>query len=215
MNIFSKRFVSLRMMSVSLCLILANAALASGTADAEKPGSTTKAKAESPQEDTEAQGSGIFKRIDESGRVTFTDQPSARKEKNAKEVELKEAHFYTQPKTSTTSALKKERKKKEEEKAEKPYQIWFTSPGADEKIGPATKSLNVKVRANRYTPHYLRYRLYWDGTAYGNDSSSGAFSIPLNLRSRGKRSFYAELINTRDNKVVTRSQTMSVFVIRP
>lgn len=166
------------------------------------------------QSDEEERGSGIYKSVDKNGKIIFTDQPSSRKLPDVEEVELKDATYYEQPKTQTLKSSK-ENKDKDKEKTERIIHVSFTSPINEAQIGPATKTLNVQLQTNRYKPHYYQYRLYWNQQAISNLSPDGSFNIPLNLKSRGKRSLYAELVDIRTMAIKSRSNTINVYVIRP
>lgn len=141
----------------------------------------------------------VYKRVDENGKVIFSDQPAD----DAEAVEIKDVNT-AQPVKARSSLVEDDN----EEAAE--YSVSITSP-KDEQLFPNRLSpftVSTKVSPALQEGHRLRLKI--DGKTHS--ISVGSFTVSkLDL---GEHTLVVEIIDASDT-VITRSSAISIFARNP
>lgn len=149
----------------------------------------------------------IYKTIDSDGNVIFTDAPPLNQP--AEPVTLNQTNRH-----EATPETYPSRRSQSTEPLQRSYSIQLKQPRADMKIGPAMRAIPVSVFVGRRLRGNENIQYFLDGKAVGSQTKSLSSSIPVSIKSRGRRSVSAKIINTQ-GKTLASSGSVNVFVIRP
>ncbi|HEY7771810.1 MAG TPA: DUF4124 domain-containing protein [Marinagarivorans sp.] len=149
-----------------------------------------------------ALASGVYKSVDENGKVTYSDAPTGNK---IDPVDL--PHINTtpavEPKPYTPPAPKP---------ATTQYRVAITSPSNGAEILAGQRDLSVSARVEPSLGDGYSAQLYMNNSPYGGAQPSTSFVITEIIR--GEHQLSVAVLNP-NGKVVARSNSVTVYVRRP
>ena len=146
---------------------------------------------------------GIYKTVDENGKVVYTDRPDPNDASKAVELPV----LNTQPSTPVAAPKRAPR----EVRAPQKYLISVSSPGDNSQIpmGQKLVPVNISLQPALFKEH--RVQLYLNGSRFGPARQSSQFTLD-NLY-RGEHKLRAAVV-TKKGKIISRSASVTVAVQR-
>jgi len=151
---------------------------------------------------------GVYKTVDENGKVTYTDSPKEQSEEltidplNVHEGTKPAAHSR-RPKTSKSSPA-----------SLAAPSLTLESPINGQKIGPTERTLSIRasIKGRLQADHFIVF--YINGHPVSQPSKSLSITIPLGLKMRGQRTVNAAVVSS-DGRTISTSNSATTHVIRP
>lgn len=150
-------------------------------------------------------GAGIYKSVDENGKVIYTDNPNGKK---ADPVKL--PPLNTQPPPTATAAPIPEQNMAPE-RAPKEYDIRISSPADQTQIPPGQRNLTVAANLAPGLHSTHKVQVYINGSPHGSPSEST--SVTIDNIYRGTHQIVVEVLDRWGN-TISRSEPVTVYVHR-
>lgn len=147
---------------------------------------------------------GVYKTVDENGRITYSDTPTGKK---IDPVDLPQVN--TQPAVTPQPYLPQPT---QSEQAPAQYRVSITSPANETQLLPGQRDLSVAAEVSPQLGEGYSAQLYMNGQPYGGAQPSSSFVIS-NIY-RGEHRLSVAILNP-SGRVIARSPTITVYVIRP
>lgn len=147
---------------------------------------------------------GVYKTVDENGRITYSDTPTGKK---IDPVDLPQVN--TQPAVTPQPYLPPTTPKKDQQAQ---YRVSITSPANETQVLPGQRDLSVAADISPELGEGFSAQLYMNGQPYGGAQPSSSFVIS-NIY-RGEHRLSVAVLNP-SGRVIARSAPVTVYVIRP
>lgn len=150
----------------------------------------------------------VYKSVDPSGRVVFSDKPT----KNSELIETTPLNLHEGISPEDMGRSTRDPETSEPESTS--YQLRMISPKPGQRLGPAQRSLNITIMLipELHTSHRVVFLV--DGKPAGKPTRALSKSIQMGLKMRGARTASARIID-QDGRIITSSASVPVQVIRP
>lgn len=146
---------------------------------------------------------GVYKTVDENGRVTYSDTPTGKK---IDPVDLPQVN--TQPAVTPQPYLPPA--PKQDQQAQ--YRVSISSPANETQVLPGQRDISVAADISPQLGEGYSAQLYMNGQPYGGAQPSSSFVISNIIR--GEHRLSVAVLNPA-GRVVARSAPVTVYVIRP
>ena len=147
----------------------------------------------------------IIKTIDENGRVTYTDNPAAKKSGRAEKVEL--PTINTQPPIKNTAGAPR----RDNDQAAPTYVVLITAPVDQSQIPMGQHQIPVNLKLTPPLSANHRVQLYLDGQPSG--APSHGTQLLLKNINRGEHTLTAAVIDQK-GKELKRSPSVLLYIQR-
>ncbi len=163
-----------------------------------------------PQHEQDGHQNSVYKNVDKSGRVIFSDKPS----KNSQVIDTTPLNLHEGMAGESMSGEPRNDKENDAPKKTLRYSVSLISPQPGYRLGPAEKTLHIAISTTPPLESTHKVQFYVGGKSVGPPSRALSTRAPMGMTMRGQRSVSARIVD-ENGKTLGGSNAVTIHVIRP